>query len=179
MRSLWLSGAALALIASGCGNATTPPPQRDLAVYSEAGRDAPATGDRARGDGAGAGERRLTDLPAGQEARGDKKSGDALVADCKTMEKTYAAALATARVCYPALPTIQCTLVVDDELSCPCTTYVDKAHALEITLMADLKVQWAKLGCSKGVICPTVACKIPSGADCVASSGTSGTCVDK
>ncbi|MBE7479786.1 MAG: hypothetical protein HS104_07360 [Polyangiaceae bacterium] len=99
---------------------------------------------------------------------------------CSGLEADYKTTLAAAKECSTLLPTLQCTVLVDDQLACPCSTYANPANTAEITKLQQLKTSWVTSGCNVGVICPAIACLVPSGASCTGSSGTkSGSCVDK
>ncbi len=98
---------------------------------------------------------------------------------CKQLASNYAATLAKAKSCNPIISVLQCTTQVDDELACPCPTFINPGNAAEVTELAKLKVAWKTQNCSAGVVCPLVLCAQPPGANCVGASGNSGSCVDK
>jgi hypothetical protein len=180
MRSRLVWTACLALALASCSDDTTPPVNADSsATIREAGLDAPAPGEGGQADAPGKTEARTADLPP-VKRDGEAFPGDgALQKQCQHLETQYAAALKAAKVCNPVLTVVQCTVTVDDELACPCLTHVDQSHQAEITLMANLKAQWKKLGCQQGVVCHGGPCPVTTGV-CTSSGGpTAGVCVDK
>lgn len=172
--------ACLTLALASCSDDTTPAVNPDSAVtLREAGLDAPAPGEGRQADTAVKSEARPADLPPAH-LDGKAVPGDgALQKQCQLLETQYAAALKAAKVCNPILTVVQCTVKVDDKLACPCLTHVDQSHQAEITLMANLKTQWQKLGCQKGVICSNGPCPVTTGLCTSQGSATSGVCVDK
>ena len=97
---------------------------------------------------------------------------------CKQLESNYAASLKKAKSCSPILPVVQCTSKVDDELACPCPTFINPGNTAAAAELAKLKAEWKTQNCSAGVVCPLVLCAQPSGATCVGGSATNGSCVD-
>ncbi len=180
MRSRLVWTACLALALASCSDDTTPAVNPESSVtLREAGLDAPAPGEGGQNDAPVKGEARLADLPPVKRDGEVVPADGALQKQCKPLETQYAAALKAAKVCNPLLTVVQCTVTVDDQLACPCLTHVDQSHQAEITLMANLKAQWQKLGCQQGVVCPNGPCPVTNGI-CTSSGGsTSGVCVDK
>ncbi|MBI3206761.1 MAG: hypothetical protein HYZ29_34820, partial [Myxococcales bacterium] len=99
---------------------------------------------------------------------------------CSDLEKSYQTALAAAKTCNPFLSVEQCTKSTDDELPCPCPTFVNPTNSSDLTKLSDLKTAWVKNKCNVGVACPAVMCPQPSGATCSQSGGSkAGACTDK
>jgi len=97
---------------------------------------------------------------------------------CQQLASDYLTALAAAKACNPILAVLQCTKVVEDELPCPCSTYVNPGNTEALAKLDALKAQWAAQNCQFGVICPAVLCKEPTGAVCQGSAQGSGSCKD-
>jgi len=100
------------------------------------------------------------------------------VGTCDALEKEYAAALADAKQCNPMMSSPQCTVLVPDELACPCDTYVSADNQLTLAKLKDLQTQWATASCV--VPCPAIACVAPQGAGCIPSGagGDAAECQD-
>lgn len=96
---------------------------------------------------------------------------------CADLSNTYAATLAKARQCNPSLPTLQCTTLVDTQLACPCSTYVNAGNTTALQKLNDLKKKWQAQGCGSNTVCPAVLCMPAAKASC-GGTGTSGTCND-
>lgn len=101
-------------------------------------------------------------------------------ATCDMLESAYAAALAEAKTCNPVLSSLQCTQVVDTELPCPCTTYVNPANAAAVAKLASLRAEFDQKQCMEGIACPAIACIPPQSGGCEPNDpGTGGGhCVD-
>jgi hypothetical protein len=75
------------------------------------------------------------------------------------------------------LPVIQCSIKVDDQLFCPCPTFVNPGNSAYQKLL-QLKKQWQAQGCNlQGIACPAVMCAQPKSASCLGSA-TTGVCTD-
>ena len=110
-------------------------------------------------------------------SEGAAGSGGTGGATCAQLEVQYKQTLADAKVCDPTIKMLQCTSKVNDELSCPCPTFMNPANATAATTLQKLQTQWTKQGCNVGVICPAVLCPAVQSAQCV-GPGTNGHCVD-
>lgn len=111
---------------------------------------------------------------------GSGAGGTGGVPGCAEIETKYAAYLTQAKGCNALINAIQCTELVDTELSCPCTTYVNPANTAPLQELKTLAAQWATNGCHVGIACPEIACAVPQGAGCqVNGAGGDGDgCVD-
>jgi hypothetical protein len=95
------------------------------------------------------------------------------------MQTTYASVLATAKTCNPVVTVQQCTAKVDDELACPCSTFINPSNTAAAAELAKLQISWKAKSCQLGIVCPAALCPQPSGAACVgAGGGTKGSCHD-
>ncbi|MFH1131505.1 MAG: hypothetical protein V1754_09225 [Pseudomonadota bacterium] len=72
---------------------------------------------------------------------------------CDDIETAYKLAVKSAKKCSQMLPIIQCQMVVDDRLTCPCQTHVEQSNTAPIQTMASLKNQWTNLNCGAGIDC--------------------------
>ena len=101
-------------------------------------------------------------------------------AGCAELETKYSAYLAQAKGCNAAINALQCTLLIDTELSCPCSTYVNPAATAALDDLKALKAEWVAKKCGAGIACPEMACAQPQGAGCqVNGAGGDGDgCVD-
>ena len=98
---------------------------------------------------------------------------------CNQIAAEYLKTLAAAKACNAILGVVQCTSLVEDQLPCPCQTFVNPANTAEVKALQQLKAQWTAQKCSTGIICPAIACIPPASATCQASSGsTTGNCKD-
>lgn len=97
---------------------------------------------------------------------------------CDTLHQQYLEAIDDAQVCDPGINLAQCTLQLDDQLACPCPTFVNPSNAAAIRQAQSLQAQWDALGCSAQVNCPAVECIAPMSASCVANSIAIGACID-
>jgi hypothetical protein len=91
---------------------------------------------------------------------------------CDALPVQYAQALATAHSCNPAIDSPQCTLVVDDKLDCPCSTYVNPDNVEAVAQLGTLQSEWQVAHCTTG--CPPISCPVLQGAGCAAD----GQCTD-
>jgi hypothetical protein len=72
---------------------------------------------------------------------------------------------------------IQCDKLVPNQLACPCPTFVNHNNQVALQGLDNLQFQWTKQGCGKDIMCPAIACVVPSSAACVAGSpGSPGKC---
>jgi len=97
--------------------------------------------------------------------------------NCDALAAAYSAALVHAKSCTTDLDP-QCTKLVDDNLACPCPTFVWQ-FSPEVKTLASLEQQWQTGGCAKP--CPNDSCIVPQSANCVPGdpSGDFGGCEDK
>ena len=100
--------------------------------------------------------------------------GECPCTDCDALEMQYAAALADAKVCDPALSVAQCTASAGYDLPCGCPTFVNPDNDAAVAELDALKAEWMTSGCPM-VDCD---CGTPMGAICQ-PGGASGTCVDQ
>lgn len=167
-----------------CSDDTTAP--ADATVDTASGADQfpdapvirdgkPADGDPADGDPVDAPAADST--PPGDSTVGppDAPTTDAaLKKACAKLAADYLIALAAAKKCSPMLPVVQCTLLVDDKLPCPCKTWVEKGNTAAVAQLNALKAQWTAFNCHKGIACPAIPCPSPGKGQC-----TNSGCVDK
>lgn len=98
---------------------------------------------------------------------------------CTKLNQDYVAAVKAAKTCNPLSmsPVIQCSAQVEDQLFCPCTTFVNPGSAA-FQKLVDLKKQWLAQSCDQQEIaCPAIACMAPGSASCLGNTAA-GTCVD-
>lgn len=94
---------------------------------------------------------------------------------CAALENEYLEVLAAAKACSPMLTVEQCTLLVDNELACPCGgTFVNPNNA-EVAKLFELRDEFSNMGCRDLVSCPDILCAMPEGGRC---DGASASCVD-
>jgi hypothetical protein len=99
--------------------------------------------------------------------------GECPCRSCADLAAEYLEVLAQARACVVPKPESLCTTVVQDELPCPCSTYVNVASPASGELL-DLQDRWLSQECHTTVECPAVPCDEPLGAYC----GSDGSCTD-
>lgn len=92
---------------------------------------------------------------------------------CAQLEADYAKALAKAKSCSGILPVVQCAESVQDELACPCPTFVEATNTAAIAELKALEKQWKDDGCNV-IVCPAIACVSPGSAAC----SSAGVCQD-
>jgi hypothetical protein len=94
---------------------------------------------------------------------------------CALIETEYLQVLAAAKACSPMLTVEQCTMLVEEKLTCPCGgTYVNPNNR-EVSKLFELREQFFGLGCNELVGCPDILCTSPEGAGC---DGASASCID-
>jgi hypothetical protein len=103
---------------------------------------------------------------------------DGGVKPCSQLASEYATALEAAKACNPVLSVLQCTKQVNDELPCPCATFVNPANAKAAAELDDLQSAWNAQSCGTGVICPAVLCPAPTSGVCQANGSLSGKCAN-
>ena len=99
---------------------------------------------------------------------------------CTQLEQQYSAYLAQAKGCNSLINSLQCTQLVDTELACPCSTYVNPANTDALKRLAELKTEFGQKMCMEGVACPAIACIEPQGSACQpnGAGGDGDGCVD-
>jgi hypothetical protein len=98
---------------------------------------------------------------------------------CDGLESAYEKALAEAKVCENGPdPVIPCSLIVPNELACPCETFVNPNNSRAVSLLESLKAEWDAHSCGKNVACPEIACPKPASGVCSNSGGKGGHCED-
>jgi len=102
-------------------------------------------------------------------------SSSGTVPVCETLDSAYVEALSLAKDCNPALSVEQCVELVDDELACPCPTFVNPFNEEALQLLAELADQWASLDCGDEVVCPGEVCTDVQGSGC---NPDTGQCID-
>jgi hypothetical protein len=119
---------------------------------------------------------------AGSSTGGAAGSGgtktDGGVKPCPQLASEYAAALEAAKACNPVLSVLQCTKQVNDELPCPCPTFINPANAKAAADLDDLQAAWNAQNCGAGVICPAVLCVAPTTGVCQANGSLAGKCAN-
>jgi hypothetical protein len=103
----------------------------------------------------------------GGTSTGGTSTGGTSGTSCAELEGMYAAALAEAKSCNSLINSLQCTQQVNDELACPCTTYVNPANADAMAMLAKAQEEWKLQGCGDNIGCPAIACPVPQGGGCV------------
>src|SRR5262245_19155957 len=88
--------------------------------------------------------------------------GECPCSDCMTLVGQYAAQLALARACDPALDVEQCTQSVAGDLACQCPTFVNPANQDALAELAALVAEWDAARCGQA----PCNCAEPSGALC-------------
>ncbi|MFH1131764.1 MAG: hypothetical protein V1754_10535 [Pseudomonadota bacterium] len=91
----------------------------------------------------------------------DHQSGDMAESTCEQIEVAYLKELPLAKKCTPGAGIPQCSDKVENELSCPCPTFVNNA-----TVLNQLKAQWDGKGCISDKACPPIPCPDPTSAGC-------------
>ncbi len=116
----------------------------------------------------------------GTGATGGTGTGATGGTGCAELDAKYAAYLTQAKGCNAMINAIQCTELIDTELSCPCSTYVNPTNTTPLQELKSLKAEWTAKGCDLGVACPEIACPVPQGSGCqVNGAGGDGDgCVD-
>ncbi|MBW2457294.1 MAG: hypothetical protein JRI68_22490 [Deltaproteobacteria bacterium] len=94
---------------------------------------------------------------------------------CENIDTAYVAEITDAKACNPALSVPQCVAVMDDELACPCPTFVNPNNEVALQVLDDLAADWASLDCGDEVICPMALCPDIQGSGC---SPDTGQCID-
>jgi hypothetical protein len=100
---------------------------------------------------------------------------------CPQLQEQYGQQLELGRVCHPEMSTLQCTLLIDDQLGCPCPTFVNPKNAAAVAELEQLHAAWTAQGCDETVDCPGMPCPMPKGAFCEPqpdSSKVPGLCKD-
>jgi hypothetical protein len=107
-------------------------------------------------------------------------TGTGGIPGCAELDAKYAAYLTQDKGCNAMINAIQCTELIDTELSCPCSTYVNPTNTTPLQELKSLKAEWTAKGCDLGVACPEIACPVPQGSGCqVNGAGGDGDgCVD-
>jgi hypothetical protein len=96
--------------------------------------------------------------------------------ECALLEQEYVDTLAEAKACMPELTVEQCDLLVDEELSCPCTgTFVSTINQDAVAKLEALKNEFVQKGCDENVACDLVLCEQFQEARC---DSVSSSCVD-
>lgn len=96
--------------------------------------------------------------------------------ECALIEQEYLKTVAQAKACMPRWQVVQCDLLVDEELSCPCTgTFVSTHNSHEVAKLEALKNEFLQKGCHENVACDLVVCEQFQEARC---DGMSSSCVD-
>ena len=96
---------------------------------------------------------------------------------CQDLEMSYGEALRDAKRCEPNGGNT-CTELMQNELTCPCNTFVNGANDEALAELEDLQSQWLQAGCHNDILCPDIACAEPMSAECDSSGQGSGTCRD-
>lgn len=95
---------------------------------------------------------------AGMGAMGGKGSSD-----CSVLQTQYAAALAEAEACNPAIDREQCTETMPSSLRCGCAVPVNPDNKSALQKLRDLQKQ----GASCMLVCPAIACVAPGPPVCM------------
>ena len=100
------------------------------------------------------------------ETTGSGGSGgtDAGGKTCQDLTSEYAAALADAKKCDPAVNTLLCTAKTGSALFCGCPTFYNPANKDAVNQLATLSQQAQAMGCQ--VPCPAIGCTDPTSAGC-------------
>lgn len=111
---------------------------------------------------------------------GGTSGAGGMPAGCAELETQYSAYLGQAKGCNAAINALQCTLLIDTELSCPCKTYVNPGNTDPVAKLKSLATEWAAKKCGEAIACPEIACPQPQGSGCqVNGAGGDGDgCVD-
>jgi hypothetical protein len=106
----------------------------------------------------------------------DGPLGDALAPACDELSAEYADVLKKAKHC----TTLRgCSETVDDELECPCSTFVDPSNRMALVQLAALRATWEAWECDKLFPCQVDDCVEPSAGTCRREGGTGpGICQD-
>jgi len=72
----------------------------------------------------------------------------------------------------------QCLVLVTDDLTCPCATYVDSRNKHALKVIHDDEAAFLSGGCGAFFVCGAQACPSLSGASCEGEHGL-GKCVDE
>jgi hypothetical protein len=115
---------------------------------------------------------------SGGSAGGGGTKPDGGVKSCSQLASEYAATLEAAKACNPVLSVLQCTQQVNDELPCPCPTFINPANAKAVAELDDLQAAWNAQNCGSGVICPAVLCVAPTSGVCQANGSLAGKCAN-
>jgi hypothetical protein len=97
-------------------------------------------------------------------------------ARCAELETEYEMALRKAKSCSPLVPAVQCTIVANNALACPCPTHVNDQQGYGE--MMGLQTEWDSLGCADQVVCTDEECPMPLSATCQMGQNDGGKCVD-
>ena len=108
----------------------------------------------------------------GAGANGSASSSSGGQLDCDQLQGLYIDAVAALKVCNSAISSLQCTVMVNDQLACPCLTSIN-VNAPNPEALDELQAQWDMAGCGEGIVCPAVECPEIMGTGCV-----SDVCVD-
>lgn len=95
---------------------------------------------------------------------------------CADLESQYAAKLPGAKACnFSADGGFGCDVLIDNQLACPCPTYVSSKFVEVIDSLYALQKQWKAAGCT--AVCPDIDCKAPGGC-WTTTTGPDGVCKD-
>lgn len=100
-------------------------------------------------------------------ATGVTSSSGGPSAECDNLIQAYAAQLNAARVCAPEIDQPQCTETVDDELQCPCPTFINPANTSAVSALVFFRESWDAEGCGEQIACPAVECPMVQGGGCL------------
>jgi hypothetical protein len=105
-------------------------------------------------------------------------SGAGIVLDCTELEQAYLDTLEAARSCAPNADFEECTLIVDDQIPCPCGgVAVNPENADAVSRLDELRSDWEAQSCGSDIACPDILCEPASGGVCLPGpNGMDGLC---
>ena len=96
---------------------------------------------------------------------------------CSELNTEYTEAVVKAKACNPLINKLQCTQKVDNNLGCPCPTYIEPGNPAALAALNLARHRWEQQGCTQwdcGMSCG----KPPTGGACLGRS-QNGVCTDQ
>ena len=96
---------------------------------------------------------------------------------CSQLNTDYSNAVVQAKSCNPLINKISCTVKVNNNLGCPCPTFIENSNTAAVASMNTAKHNWDRQGCIEwdcGMSCGSP----PKSAACVGRSAN-GVCTDQ
>src|SRR5690606_19360236 len=115
-----------------------------------------AGGNGAGGSGAGAGGGQAGQGTGGDAGGGGDAGSGGVSARCVELADEYRTALERAKACNPSIDVEQCTEKVDDQLPCPCPTFINPNNTQAVAALEEAKEAWVAQGCGDDVACPAI-----------------------